>query len=71
MTNAGKLKEMLKSVPDETLIVTTGSDHSYVCAEASEEQAELDPKTRGMWEYWDEENKNKKSNKVINVFVIK
>ena len=74
MTNAGQLKNLLINIPDETPVVTPGSDHSYYHIDASVEQAEIDPKTRtmpNMWEYFDDDNKNKKSNKVIDVLVIK
>lgn len=74
MTNVGQLKKVLEQIPDETPVVTSGSDHSYCHIKAFVEQAEFDPKTRtmpNMWEYYDEGNKNKKSNKVIDVLAIR
>lgn len=74
MKTVGELKDFIRNLPDDLLIVTSGSDHSYnLGVVANEEKAEFDPKTRtmpNMWEYWDEGNKNKKSNKVIDVLVI-
>ena len=71
MKTVGELKDFIKNMPDDRIIVTPGFDHSYhLGVEASKEEAELDPKTKNMWEYWDEENKNKKSNKLIDVLLI-
>jgi hypothetical protein len=71
MITVGQLKKNLDGVPDDVIVVTTGSDHSYNKVQsASQEPAEIDPRTKEMWEYWDEGNKNKKSNKVIDVFAI-
>jgi hypothetical protein len=71
MITVGQLKKELEGVPDNVAIVTTGSDHSYNKVQSvSKEPAEIDPRTKEMWEYYGEGNKNKKSNKVIDVFVI-
>ena len=72
MITIGQLKKMFveENIPDDTVIVTSGSDHSYQHVQASIEEAELDLKSRLMWEYYDKDSKNKKSNKVISVLVI-
>jgi len=69
--NIKKLKETIANLSDDMFVVMEGFDHSYNKIEcASVVEAELDPKTREMWEYYDEENKCKKSNKVIDVLLI-
>jgi hypothetical protein len=71
MKTVGELKDFIRNLPDHLIIVTSGSDHSYnLGVTVNEEQAEIDPKTKEMWEYYDEGNKNKKSNKVIDVLTI-
>ncbi len=68
--NVGELRKYLAELNSNDPVVVSGSDHSYRLASVSAEAAEIDLKTREMWEYYDEGNKNKKSNRVINVVVI-
>lgn len=39
--NVGQLKLLLQDMPDDTLVVVSGSDHSYMSASASISEAEL------------------------------
>jgi hypothetical protein len=67
----GELRTIIAEMDSSTPVVITGSDHSYMNVyNASKEDAEIDLKTREMWEYYDDESKCKKSNRVIEVLVI-
>jgi hypothetical protein len=59
MMTVGALKEILKTVPDDTVIVTSGSDHSYEPVgqfQASMVTAEYVKKSHYFGEYWDDDS---------------
>jgi hypothetical protein len=66
--NVGKLKELIKDLPDDTVILVPGSDHSYHqpnCHIAPAELCDGD-----YYEYWNDECMTKGAKKIDKTLVI-
>ena len=71
MKTVGDIKKILSDVSDDMIAVFEGSDHSYNnISSVYVEQAEYDPKTHDMWQYFDKGSMCKRSNKVISVLIL-
>lgn len=80
-TTVGELRQLIKDLPDNMIIVAPGSDHSYnltnvqvvKAAEIKYHNDKFTDGTRGisyMWEYYDEGNRSLKSTKIKDVLLV-
>jgi len=68
--NVGQLKALIKYLPDDTLIVRDGGDHSYIIANLYKDTVLVAYNSRHMYEdYGDFYKKNEKDNR-INVLIV-
>lgn len=68
--NVKQLREELAALPDDSLVVTSGFDHSFQNVfHCRPDMAELMPDGH-MAEYWDDENLSYPESKKIKVVVI-
>lgn len=70
----GELKQLIEKLPEDTIVVRSGSDHSYDPVPKRDielVEAEYLPKKEYFWEYYNEENRSfKTATKIIKVLKV-